>query len=164
FEEKNALDTSMRRSYHGPRHAYQQSSPPSRMALLPRTSPGGAMSEPARVATGKGHAFSASPVLDSRLPAWRSRLVLLVMFAAFATLAGRAVWLQLGSSEFLQKQGAARYARTLELPATRGRILDRNGEVLALSLPARAVWAIPAEARAAPAGQRDALARLLGLD
>ena len=111
------------------------------------------MGEPARVATGRGHAFSASPVLEHGLPAWRSRLLLLLMFAAFATLAGRAVWLQLGSSEFLQKQGAARYARTLALPATRGRILDRNGEVLALSLPARAVWAIPAEARgAAPAG------------
>lgn len=121
------------------------------------------MGEPARVATGRGHAFSSSPVLEHGLPAWRSRLVLLVLFAAFATLAGRAVWLQAWSDEFLQKQGAARYARTLELPATRGRILDRNGEVLALSLPARAVWAIPAEARGAAPAQLDALAGLLGL-
>lgn len=121
------------------------------------------MGETGRVAAGKGHAFSASPVLESRLPAWRSRLLLLVLFAAFATLAGRAVWLQLWSDEFLQKQGAARYARTLELPATRGRILDRNGEVLALSLPARAVWAIPAEARGAQPAQLDELARQLGL-
>ncbi len=122
------------------------------------------MSETGRVAAGKGHAFSASPVLESRLPVWRSRLLLMVLFAAFATLAGRAVWLQLSSSEFLQRQGAARYARTLELPATRGRILDRNGEVLALSLPARAVWAIPAEARGAPPAQLDELARQLGLN
>ena len=121
------------------------------------------MGDPARVAAGRGHAFSPNPVLESRLPAWRSRMVLLVLFAAFATLAGRAVWLQLSSSDFLQKQGAARYARTLELPATRGRILDRNGEVLALSLPARAVWAIPAEARGAPPAQLDELARQLGL-
>ena len=36
-----------------------------------------------------------------------------------------------------------RYARTLELPASRGRILDRNGLMLATSVPAPSIWAIP---------------------
>jgi len=95
--------------------------------------------------------------------AWRSRLVLFLMFAAFAVLAARAVWLQLVSDEFLRRQGAARHVRTQELAASRGRILDRNGDVLAMSLPVKAVWAAPDEVRGAAPQQLDALARLLGL-
>jgi cell division protein FtsI (penicillin-binding protein 3) len=87
--------------------------------------------------------FSKSPVLAVRLPDWRSRVVLFVLFAAFAALAGRALWLQGVSNQFLQKQGESRYMRTEELPATRGKIFDRNGQVLASSLPVKAVWAIP---------------------
>ena len=55
-----------------------------------------------------------------------------------------------------------RYARTLELPASRGRIIDRNGQVLASSVPAPSIWAIPKDierrppaARAAGAGCSD---------
>ncbi|MFC4933091.1 peptidoglycan D,D-transpeptidase FtsI family protein [Massilia sp. GCM10023247] len=117
-----------------------------------------------RVAAGKGRPFSSSPVLATTLPAWRSRLVLFVLFAAFAALGVRAVWLQLFTEDFLQKQGASRYARTLVVPATRGRIQDRNGDVLALSLPVKAVWAIPDEARAAAPDKLDALARLLEIE
>ena len=116
-----------------------------------------------RVAAGKGRPFSASPVLASALPAWRSRLVLFVLFAGFVALGVRAVWLQMFAGAFLQERGAARYARTLELPATRGRILDRNGHVLAMSLPVKAIWAIPEEVRLAPPHKLDALARLLGM-
>jgi cell division protein FtsI (penicillin-binding protein 3) len=56
--------------------------------------------------------FSKSPVLAVRLPDWRSRVVLFVLFAAFVALAGRALWLQGVSNKFLQKQGASRYMRT----------------------------------------------------
>jgi cell division protein FtsI (penicillin-binding protein 3) len=92
-----------------------------------------------RVAASKGVAFSKSPVLAVRLPDWRSRVVLFVLFAAFVALAGRALWLQGVSNRFLQKQGASRYMRTEELPATRGKIFDRNGMVLASSLPVKSV-------------------------
>jgi len=115
----------------------------------------------ARVAASKGMAFTKSPVLAVRLPDWRSRLVLFVLFASFAALAIRAVWLQGVSTQFLQKQGKSRYERTLELPATRGRILDRNGAVLASSLPVRAVWAIPEDVLASPPEKIRDLARLL---
>lgn len=117
----------------------------------------------ARVAASKGMAFTKSPVLAVRLPDWRSRLVLFVMFAAFAALGIRAVWLQGVSTQFLQKQGKSRYERTLELPATRGRILDRNGAVLASSLPVRAVWAIPEDVLNSPPEKIRALARLLDM-
>jgi cell division protein FtsI (penicillin-binding protein 3) len=116
-----------------------------------------------RTAAAKGVPFSASPVLAMKLPAWRSRFVLFVMFIAFATLVGRALWLQGISTDFLQKQGASRYVRTLELPATRGKITDRNGQVLASSIPVRAVWAIPDDVLGAPKDKLRELARLLDM-
>ncbi|WP_322402646.1 penicillin-binding protein 2 [Massilia luteola] len=116
-----------------------------------------------RVAAAKGVAFSKSPVLAVRLPDWRSRAVLFVLFAAFLALAGRALWLQGVSNQFLQKQGASRYERTLELPATRGKIFDRNGIVLASSLPVKAVWAIPEDVKQSPPDKLRALAQLLDM-
>jgi cell division protein FtsI (penicillin-binding protein 3) len=88
-------------------------------------------------------------------------VVLFVLFAAFAALASRAVWLQGMSTQFLQKQGASRYERTLDLPATRGKIMDRNGQVLASSLPVKAVWAIPEDVLQSPPEKLRQLARLL---
>ncbi len=114
-----------------------------------------------RVAASKGMAFSKSPVLAVRLPDWRSRVMLFVLFAAFAALGIRALWLQGMSTQFLQKQGKSRYERTLELPATRGKIMDRNGEVLASSLPVKAVWAIPEDVLQSPPEKITELARLL---
>lgn len=116
-----------------------------------------------RTAAAKGVQFSASPVLALKLPVWRSRVVLFALFAGFAALAGRALWLQGMSTEFLQKQGASRYARTLELPATRGKITDRNGQVLASSLPVKAIWAIPEDVSEAPPEKLRALAKLLDM-
>jgi cell division protein FtsI (penicillin-binding protein 3) len=114
-----------------------------------------------RVAASRGVAFSASPLLQVKMPAWRSRVVLFVLFVAFLTLAGRALWLQGMSTDFLQKQGASRYARTLELPATRGKITDRNGQVLASSVPVKAIWAIPDDVQDAPKDKLRELAKLL---
>ncbi|MNR80570.1 Penicillin-binding protein 2 [compost metagenome] len=116
-----------------------------------------------RTAASKGVPFSSNPVLATKLPAWRSKVVLFLIFAAFLTLAGRALWLQGMSTEFLQKQGASRYARTLELPATRGKITDRNGQVLASSVPVRAVWAIPEDVLESPPEKLQALAKLLDM-
>jgi cell division protein FtsI (penicillin-binding protein 3) len=112
---------------------------------------------------GERVAFGANPLLAVKLPAWRSKLLLFMLFAGFLTLAGRAFYLQGGlRTDFLQKQGEARYARTLEVPATRGRITDRNGVVLAASVPAQAVWAIPEDVNATPEQQAQ-LAKLLEL-
>ncbi len=96
-------------------------------------------------------AFNANPLLTVALPAWRSKLLLFVLFVGFVALGGRAFYLMGGvTTDFLQRQGEARYARTLEIPATRGRVTDRNGIVLASSVPARAVWAIPEDVEATP--------------
>lgn len=117
---------------------------------------------PSRTAAGRGVPFSASPVLAVSLPAWRSKFVLFILFAAFAALAARAFWLQAVSTDFLQKQGEQRYARKIEVPATRGKILDRNGEVMAISLPVKAIEATPENIEATPEQLRE-LARLLDM-
>jgi cell division protein FtsI (penicillin-binding protein 3) len=80
-----------------------------------------------------------------RLPAWRARVLLAGLLIAFAALCVRAVYLQAVNTDFLQEKGDARYSRVLEVPATRGRILDRNGEALAVSTPVKSIWAIPAD-------------------
>ena len=108
--------------------------------------------------------FNANPLLTIALPAWRSKLMLFLLFVAFIALTGRTFYLMGGvSTGFLQRQGEAHYARTLDIPATRGRITDRNGVVLASSVPARAVWAIPEDVDASPE-QLNALARLLQMN
>ena len=63
-------------------------------------------------------------------------------------------------TDFLQEKGEARYARVIEMPATRGRVLDRNGEALAISTPVESVWAIPADIDARD-NERRKLAALL---
>jgi len=98
-----------------------------------------------------------------RLPVWRARVVMCAMLAAFAVLAGRSVYLQAMHTGFLQEKGEARYSRVLEVPGTRGRILDRHGEALAISTPVQSVWAIPEDVDASPA-QLKKLAALLGAD
>jgi len=114
-----------------------------------------------RKANAKGVPFSQNPVLAMKLSAWRSRLVMFVLFVSFLALVGRAFWLQAMSTDFLQKQGESRYARTLELPATRGKITDRNGLVLASSIPVKAIWAIPEDVLAEPKEKIQQLASLL---
>jgi cell division protein FtsI (penicillin-binding protein 3) len=118
------------------------------------------MRAPSRKAAARGVAFTASPVLAVQLPAWRSRLAMFFIFCLFIALAVRAFWLQALSTDFLQRQGASRYARTLELPAVRGKITDRHGEVMASSLPVKAIWAIPEDVEA-PAEKLRQLAQLL---
>ncbi len=107
--------------------------------------------------------FTRSPVLSETLPLWRSRLVLWAISAGFLLLAGWAIYLQGFNSDFLQEKGASRYARVIEMPATRGRILDRHGEVLAMSTPVKSIWAIPEDARLQPAQARN-LAELLEMN
>ena len=107
--------------------------------------------------------LARSPVLHQRLSPGRSRLVVLGLLAGFVALAGRSVYLQVFQTDFLQKKGESRYERVIDISATRGRILDRHGDVLAMSTPVKAVWAIPEDAQLTPAQLRQ-LAGLLEMD
>ena len=86
-----------------------------------------------------------TPQLRLKLEGWRSRFVLMVVMAGFATLAARAFYLQGMHTNFLQAKGEARYGRVLELPASRGAVKDRNGQALAISTPVESIWATPDE-------------------
>ncbi len=92
--------------------------------------------------------YSSSPLLASKTPVWRSKFIVAGFALVFAALAGRAAYIQIFGNEFFQRQGEVRFARTLELPAYRGRILDRNGLILASSVPAASIWAIPEDVEA----------------
>ncbi len=115
---------------------------------------------------GKGarsHRFAESPVLKLALPAWRSRLVGLFLLGAFGVLIGRSFYLQIINNDFLQEKGESRYRRDLEISASRGKVTDRNGDVLAISTPMKSVWAIPADAKLSQA-QAQQLAKLLDME
>ncbi|MDO8346580.1 MAG: penicillin-binding protein 2 [Rugosibacter sp.] len=107
--------------------------------------------------------FSRSPLLSQRLPLWRQRLVLGLLLGSFVVLAGRSLYLQGIDNEFLGDKGRARFERVIDIAATRGRITDRNGDVLAVATPVRSIWAIPEDAQMKPAQTR-ALAQLLRMD
>ena len=106
--------------------------------------------------------YATSPLLAEKTPPWRSKLLVAAIGAGFLLLIGRAVYIQIIGTDFYQKQGESRYARTFELPASRGRITDRHGQLLAASVPAPSLWAIPKEFEATPQ-QLAQLGKLLGM-
>ncbi len=106
--------------------------------------------------------YSTSPLLASKTPPWRSKFLVGLVGLGFCVLAGRAVYVQIVGNDFFLKQGEIRYARTLELAASRGRITDRNGLILASSVPAPSLWVIPKDFEA-DRHQRANLAKLLGM-
>ena len=109
----------------------------------------------------------------AELPRRRALLLFGAVAALFAVLLGRSVYLQWVEQDFLQGQGAARFSREIEVPAHRGRIVDRFGSALAISTPVKSLWAFrdrievtPAQlqslARIVEASPRDIAARLKG--
>ncbi|MBP7412846.1 MULTISPECIES: peptidoglycan D,D-transpeptidase FtsI family protein [Simplicispira] len=87
--------------------------------------------------------YTSSPLLASKTPVWRSKFIVALIALGFVGLGARAAYVQVLDNAFFQRQGEVRFARTLELPANRGKILDRNGLILASSVPAASIWAIP---------------------
>jgi cell division protein FtsI (penicillin-binding protein 3) len=92
------------------------------------------------------------------------RIRALVLFgsvgALFVILLGRSLYLQWLENDFLQEQGAARFSREIEVPAHRGRIVDRYGDALAISTPVKSLWVFRDKVDATPEQLR-ALARVL---
>lgn len=86
--------------------------------------------------------YGSSPLLAHKTQLWRSRLVMMLVALGFLGLAGRAAYVQLIGNDFFLRQGEVRFARTIELAANRGRILDRNGPTRAAG-PSRKTWIWP---------------------
>jgi cell division protein FtsI (penicillin-binding protein 3) len=97
-------------------------------------------------------------------PAELPRIRALVLFGAvgllFVVLLARSLYLQWVENDFLQGQGAARFSREIEVPAHRGRIVDRHGEALAISTPVKSLWVFRDKVDASPEQLRK-LARVL---
>ena len=106
--------------------------------------------------------YSSSPLLAAKTPSWRSKFLVALVGASFCVLLGRAVVVQIIDRAFFLRQGEARYARSLVLPASRGRIVDRNGLILAASVPMPSLWASPKDLDTDPVKRRQ-LAKLLGM-
>jgi len=106
--------------------------------------------------------YATSPLLASRTPPWRVKFLIGAIGLGFAVLIGRAAWIQIIHNDFYLQQGANRYERRVELPANRGRITDRHGELLASSVPSPSLWAIPKDMVASPA-ELLALGKLLDM-
>jgi cell division protein FtsI (penicillin-binding protein 3) len=93
----------------------------------------------------------------------RIRLLLGVLVLVFAALLGRAAWLQGVRAESLGRMAAKQHRETIALPAPRGTIFDRNGEVLAIGEQATTVYADPQQVRS-PRAVATAAAQTLGID
>ncbi len=73
----------------------------------------------------------------------RRKMLLGLMLFGMTMLMGRAVFLQVFDTQFLQKQGDRRHVGIVSVPAYRGKVLDRNNEPLAISTPVESVWVNP---------------------
>ena len=89
--------------------------------------------------------YSTNPLLASKTPIWRSQFIVACIALGFIGLVVRAVYVQVVGNAFFIKQGTVRFERQLDIPANRGRILDRNGLILASSVPMPSIWASPDE-------------------
>ena len=79
----------------------------------------------------------------SRSSAGRLVALFALMAFAFGAISVRLVVLQVSQAQELQDRAFDQRVRTIDLPAQRGQILDRNGARLALSTPADDVYADP---------------------
>jgi cell division protein FtsI (penicillin-binding protein 3) len=94
---------------------------------------------------------------------WRLYFIFLLLLAALAGLFWRIIGLGVVERDFLLRESASRSVRSIDIPAYRGRILDRNGEVLATSVPVDSVWVNPETLKSVSPAQWQALAVTLNI-
>jgi len=74
---------------------------------------------------------------------WRLYIVVAFVCLLFTSLIGRAAYIQIIEPEKLRHESDMRTLRTTSREVQRGLITDRNGEMLAVSVPVKAVYADP---------------------
>jgi cell division protein FtsI (penicillin-binding protein 3) len=97
-----------------------------------------------------------------RPPAGRLVAMLVAMMLAFAAVGVRLAFLQVGDQRSLSAMGMRQRVRTIDLPAERGEILDRNQVPLAVTVEATDVYANPAYVTD-PIAEAQQIAPILGL-
>jgi cell division protein FtsI (penicillin-binding protein 3) len=73
----------------------------------------------------------------------RFTVVLIILGVVFVALIARMLFLTVIERKFLTRQGNVRMLRTVNIPAYRGMILDRNRQPLAMNIPVDAIWINP---------------------
>jgi cell division protein FtsI (penicillin-binding protein 3) len=106
--------------------------------------------------------YHSKRLLKLNLAPWRMATVGSLLLAGLAVVAGRAFYLQGLNTDYLQGKGDAVANRNLTLPAQRGQVTDRHGQLLAISTPVESLWARPAELKLT-AAQHAQLAKVLGV-
>lgn len=100
-----------------------------------------------RTASAHGHRFAmpggGMARHFARPPVWREYFVLVLLFTGLVVIALKVVHIQTVERGHLHAQGDARYLREITVLPQRGQILDRNGQVLAVSTPVESLWAEP---------------------
>lgn len=97
-----------------------------------------------------------------RPPASRLVAMLVAMVLAFGAVAVRLAFLQVGDQRSLSAMGMQQRVRTIDLPAERGEIMDRNMVPLAITVEATDIYANP-EYVTDPIAEAARIAPLLGL-
>ncbi len=85
----------------------------------------------------------ASKMQKPELIHWRLYVVVGFVLLLFSCLVGRAAYVQIIEPDKLRHESDMRTLRTTSREVQRGLITDRNGDMLAVSVPVRAVWADP---------------------
>lgn len=106
--------------------------------------------------------YHSRKLLKLNLAPWRMATVGSLLLLGLGVVAARAFYLQGLNTAYLQGKGDAVSNRNLTLPAHRGQIADRNGQLLAISTPVESLWARPDELKLS-AEQHAQLARVLGV-
>ena len=89
--------------------------------------------------------YHSRKLLRLNLAPWRMATVGGLLLAGLVVVAGRAFYLQGLNTDYLQGKGNAVANRNLTLPAHRGQVTDRHGQLLAISTPVESLWARPDE-------------------
>ena len=92
----------------------------------------------------------------------RTRLFALILTAWAAVVVARLVQVQIAQGSRYRAKAARQQERRIEIAASRGSILDREGRELAVSVEASSVYAIPDDVQK-PKATAQALAPLLGM-
>ena len=106
--------------------------------------------------------YHSRKLLKLNLAPWRMAALGSLLLAGFVVVGARAFYLQSLNTDYLQGKGDAVSNRNLTLPAHRGQVTDRHGQLLAISTPVESLWARPAELKLS-AAEHAQLARLLEL-
>src|SRR5512143_1259316 len=106
--------------------------------------------------------YHSRKLLKLNLAPWRMATVGSLLLAGLVVVAGRALYLQGLNTDYLQGKGDAVASRNLTLPAHRGQVSDRHGQLLAISTPVESLWARASDLALSPE-QRTHLAAVLGM-